>query len=451
MEPRIQYVQTTDGVSIAYWVLGEGPPLVHLTLVLGHIQMEWQLPECRRWYERLAESRKLIRFDFRGGGLSDRNVGDFSLEGLLLDLEAVADRLGLETFALFGPAHFGPVAIAYAARHPERVSHLLLWSTYREASDWSSWPQVQGIRALMNMDWNLYTEALAHMLLGWSEGEPARRFAALVRESITQEDLQRVLPAISDWDTRPLLPHVKAPTLVLQRREAIPGVTAATGLASRIPGARLALLEGESLAPYLGDSEAVLTAVNEFLGEAEPAAASTARAPAGGLVNILFTDMEGSTTLTQRLGDAGAQDVLDAHNAVVREALTAHGGSEIKHTGDGIMASFPLTSSALECAIAIQRALARHNESSPQFPIRVRIGLNAGEPVTQGQDLFGTAVQLARRICDHAQPGQVLASDVVRQLAAGKDFLFADTGAVALKGFEDPVRLYETRWLEEDA
>src|SRR3990172_1074799 len=368
MEPRIQYVQTTDGVSIAYWVLGEGPPLVHLTLVVGHIQMEWQLPECRRWYERLAESRKLIRFDFRGGGLSDRNVGDFSLEGLLLDLEAVADRLGLETFALFGPAHFGPVAIAYAARHPERVSHLLLWSTYREASDWSSWPQVQGIRALMNMDWNLYTEALAHMLLGWSEGEPARRFAALVRESITQEDLQRVLPAISDWDTRPLLPHVKAPTLVLQRREAIPGVTAATGLASRIPGARLALLEGESLAPYLGDSEAVLTAVNEFLGEAEPAAASTARAPAGGLVNILFTDMEGSTTLPQRLGDAGAQNVLDAHNVVVREALTAHGGSEIKHTGDGIMASFPLTSSALDCAIAIQRAFREWNASLPAHP-----------------------------------------------------------------------------------
>ena len=249
MEPRIQYAQTADGVSIAYWVLGEGQPLVHLSLVFSHIQMEWQFPECRRWYERLAQNRKLIRFDFRGGGLSDRNVGDFSLEGLLLDLEAVADGLGLETFALFGPAHLGPVAIAYAARHPDRVSHLLLWSTYREASDWSSWPQVQGIRALMNIDWNLYTEAMAHTLLGWSEGEPARRFAALVRESITPEDLQRVIPAISDWDIGPLLPHVKAPTLVLQRREAISGVTAATGLASRIPNARLALLEGGSLSP----------------------------------------------------------------------------------------------------------------------------------------------------------------------------------------------------------
>ncbi len=162
-------------------------------------------------------------------------------------------------------------------------------------------------------------------------------------------------------------------------------------------------------------------------------------------------DMEGSTTLTQRLGDARAQDLLDAHNGVVREALRSYGGAEIKHTGDGIMASFPLASSALECAIAIQRAFARHNESSPGFPIRVRIGLNAGEPVAQGQDLFGTAVQLARRICDHAEPGQVLASDVVRQLAAGKGFLFADTGAVVLKGFEDPVRLYDTRWLEEGA
>ena len=200
-----------------------------------------------------------------------------------------------------------------------------------------------------------------------------------------------------------------------------------------------------------GDWEAAAQTIEEFLDEGKEATAGAVSLAAEDIHTILFTDIEGSTTLTQRLGDAGAQDVLDAHNAVVREALTAHGGSEIKHTGDGIMASFPLTSSALECAIAIQRALARHNESSPQFPIRVRIGLNAGEPVTQGQDLFGTAVQMARRICDHAQPGQVLASDVVRQLAAGKDFLFADTGAVALKGFEDPVRLYETRWLELDA
>ena len=165
-----------------------------------------------------------------------------------------------------------------------------------------------------------------------------------------------------------------------------------------------------------------------------------------GTVTILFTDMEGSTSLTQRLGDAKAQEVLRTHNRIVRDALKAHTGSEIKHTGDGIMASFASASRALECAIAIQRALAQHNESNPDTPIRVRIGLNAGEPIVEEKDLFGTAVQLAARICAQAEPGEILAPIVVRELAAGKGFLFSDRGDVVLRGFEDPVRLYEVRW-----
>ena len=182
MEPRIQYTHTADGVSIAFWTLGEGTPLVHLPLLISHIQMEWQIAECRRWYESLAQNRKLVRYDVRGEGLSERNVTDFSLDALVLDVEAVVDRLGLEKFALLGPQHSGPLAIAYAARHPERVSHLLLWCTYARASDWLRSPQVQSFRALMGKDWAFYTEAMAHFLLGWSAGEPARRYAALIME-----------------------------------------------------------------------------------------------------------------------------------------------------------------------------------------------------------------------------------------------------------------------------
>ncbi len=139
---------------------------------------------------------------------------------------------------------------------------------------------------------------------------------------------------------------------------------------------------------------------------------------------------------------------MRAHNHVVREALGAHGGAEIKHTGDGIMASFPSASGALECAIAIQRALAHHNQDHPDAMINLRIGLNVGEPVREQDDLFGHAVQLARRVCDRAAPGQILASNVVRELVAGKGFLFADQGETALRGFEDPVHLYEVRWAE---
>jgi class 3 adenylate cyclase len=451
MEPRIQYAQTADGVSIAFWTLGEGMPLVHMTLGPSHIQMEWQIPEMRRWYERLAEKRKLVRFDHRGFGVSERDITEFPLDTQALDLEAVVDRLGLEKFALLGLMHTGPGAIEYAARHPERVSHLLLWCTYARASEFSPSPaEIKALRALIGTAWQTFTETTAHRILGWSAGEPARRYAALIRESCSPEVLQAAFSGIEQFDVAALLPQVEAPTLVLQRREAIPGVAIAGHLASRIPDARLVLLEGTSMAPYLGDTESVLTAIDEFLGEGEQAPAATAASSreAGGLVTILFTDVEGSTALTQRLGDAKAREVLRAHELIVREALKSHSGSEVKAMGDGFMASFSSATRALECAIATQRAFAQHNESAGE-PIRVRIGLNAGEPIAEAADLFGTAVNLAARVAAKAEGGEILASDVVRQLVAGKGFLFSDQGDVALRGFEDPVRLFEVRWREE--
>jgi class 3 adenylate cyclase len=448
MEPRIQYAQTKDGVSIAFWTLGEGMPLVLIaTLPHSHIELECQMPELRRWYEWLAQKSKLVRYDLRGTGLSDRDVADYSLEAHVLDLEAVVDRLGLERFALFAPLHAGPAAIACAARHPERVSHLLLWCSYARASDYLRLsPQVQATRALLDRDWEVYTETVAHVSFGWSEGEKARRFAAFIRECVTQEVAQAAYSASTEFDVTAVLPKVKSPTLVFHRRQvAFPNVGLARDLASGIPGARLLVLEGESMAWYLGDTEAVARAIDDFLGEGEEAAAGP---PPSGLVTILFTDMEGSTTLTQRLGDAKAQEVVRTHNRIVRDALKAHSGSEIKHTGDGIMASFTSASRALECAIDIQRALAQHNESAEE-PIRVRIGLNAGEPVAEEEDLFGTAVQLAARIAARAEGEEILVSDTLRGLVAGKGFLFSDRGEVALRGFEDPVRLYEVRWREE--
>jgi len=247
-----------------------------------------------------------------------------------------------------------------------------------------------------------------------------------------------------------LLSEVRSAALVLHRREALtPSVDVARSLASGIPNARLALLEGSSLAPFLEDTDAVLKAIDEFLGEGEKAAGEAEQPEAGAFRTILFTDVEGSTALTQRLGDAKARELLREHERIVREALKSHGGSEVKTTGDGFMTSFSSATRALESAIAMQRAFAEHNESA-QEPIRVRVGLNAGEPVAEEEDLFGTAVNLAKRICDQAEPGQILASDVVQQLAAGKGFTFADQGEATLKGFDEPVRLHEVRWQEEE-
>jgi len=447
MEPRIQYTHTADGVNIAFWTLGEGVPYVQMpTPPWSHIQLEWQDPGWRRWYERLAEKRKLVRYDGRGSGLSDRNVADYSVEAHMLDLEAVVDRLGAQRFVLAGSFTAVLLAIAYAARHPEAVSQLVLWCPWA----WQG-ARTQAFWALREGDWELYTEAVAHAALGWSASEEAHNYAAYMRECVTPEAASATLNALAEFDVTAVLLQVRSPTLILQRRQlaAVPGVEVAKRLASGIPDARLALFEGASLYPWYGDEDAVLAAIDEFLGDSEPAPAGAKQHAAGGLCTILFTDVEGSTALTERLGDAKAREVLRNHERIVREALRAHGGAEVKAMGDGFMASFSSATRALECAVAMQRAFAAHDDEHPETPIRVRIGLNAGEPIAEDEDLFGTAVILAARIAAQAQGGEILASDVVRQLVAGKGFLFADRGEVALRGFEDPVRLYELRWREE--
>jgi class 3 adenylate cyclase len=163
---------------------------------------------------------------------------------------------------------------------------------------------------------------------------------------------------------------------------------------------------------------------------------------------ILFTDLESSVATTQRLGDDEYMALLDEHDKMIRQAITSHGGKEVKHTGDGIMACFVSASNAVASAVTIQRAFTLHSEKHPDHPMRVRIGLSAGEPVARQSDLFGSVVSLARRACDQGEAGQILVANVVRDLCIGKGFAFEDRGETTLKGFDEPVRLYEVRWNE---
>jgi adenylate cyclase len=185
-----------------------------------------------------------------------------------------------------------------------------------------------------------------------------------------------------------------------------------------------------------------VTPVIEFLtGKRQTTRSTDEIVPA----TIMFTDIEGSTTLTNRLGDDAAQMLLREHNETVRRALGSYNGKEIKHTGDGIMASFFSASRGVGCALYIQQSFTKRNDINPDDAVRVRIGLNAGEPIAEGNDLFGTSVQLARRICDRADAGEVLVSDVVRQLVAGKGFSFHQVDAEIFKGFEEPVAVFQVQ------
>jgi class 3 adenylate cyclase len=193
--------------------------------------------------------------------------------------------------------------------------------------------------------------------------------------------------------------------------------------------------------------------VEDLLGQADEAPAwtpdSSGPPPAESpFRTILFTDMEGSTASAQRAGDDGHMEILRVHNAIIREALNSHGGREVKHTGDGIMASFGSSARAVESAVLMQRHFDEHNQPGHETPIRVRVGMGAGEPVEEGQDFFGAAVQLAARICGHPEPGQILVPNVVRELCIGKRLSFLDRGEASLKGFADPVRVFEVPWRE---
>ncbi len=451
MEPQIRFCTSSDGVRIAYATVGQGPPLITTPSNWESTTFVLQNRVGGRFYEALAKRHTVIRYDRRGVGLSDRERTDFTLQADLEDLETVADGLALKRFALMGSFHLGPAAIAYAARHPHRISRLILYGTYACGRVLTREDVKTSLTSMVRSHWGIASRTLADIAAPGVGGEMLEAIARAARESATGEMVAKLLEMAYATDVVELLPKVKAPTLVLHRRgDRAILFRLSRELASVLPAARLVALEGTIHWPWFGDSDSVLRAIDEFLGEGEVAAAEAA-APsreAGGLVTIIFTDVEGSTALTQRLGDAKAREVLRMHERIVRDALKAHRGSEVKTMGDGFMASFASATRALECAIAMQRAFAAHNESAEE-PIRVRIGLNAGEPIAEEEDLFGTAVILAARIAAKADGEEIVASDVVRQLVAGKGFLFADRGETALRGFEDPVRLYEVRWQEE--
>ena len=444
MEPHIQYAKTSDGVSIAYYAIGEGPAVLYLTMPQSHLEAEWQISPLRMAYTAAAESSTFVRLDPRGFGLSEREPDDFAIDSFVLDIEAVVDRLGLDELRIYSVAIAPVPALAYAARHPDKVTHLVQTPPAASWEDLSN-ERLAKLGELVKIDWELASKTIMRTLMPDFEDQIARDIAGLIRASIEPASFVRLVDDMRQWDADADATSLSTPTLLIHVRNNPNFPMAVTRrVAGLIKDSRVAFVDSAFEGPLL--------AQRFFEGDipdlTEPASVHTATPPdAATFRTILFSDVEGSTTLTQRLGDAKARELLREHERMVREALKAHGGSEVKTMGDGFMASFSSATKALECAIAMQRAFAEHNESAEE-PIKVRIGLNAGEPIAEDKDLFGTAVNLAARICSQAEAGQILAPIVVRELAAGKQFMFADLGETELRGFEDPVRLYELRWRE---
>ena len=450
-EPQVRFCTSADGTSIAYATLGEGPPLVHVAGWPENMEWDWEQPEVRACMEGLAEGRMVVWPMRRGVGASQRDVEDISLGAQLADLTAVIAGLKLERFDLMGQADGGALCIAYAADHPEQVVRLVLWGSFVHGTDLVGPEAGRSLVELVRANWPLTRRVIADLYFPNGPIEWQKWLSSYFRESVSSEVAALYVEFTMSLDVRAFAGRVQAPTLVLHRRlQRNVSIAAIRAAAALIPDARLLTLKGDVGLIYFQPEQA-LEPIREFLDagrEREPSAAS-AKAGDIDVHTILFTDMESSTSMRQQIGDEKAQEIVHVHNDIVREALNANAGREVKHTGDGIMASFGSASQGLQAAVAIQRAVAAHVEEEQDARLRVYIGLNAGEPIAEDGDLFGTSVDLAKRICDECQPGEILISDVVRQLVAGKEFLFSDRGDTALRGFEDPVRLYEVRWRED--
>jgi len=445
--PQVRYCMTSDGVQIAYAVEGEGygTPLLCLAAPFTNVRTSpWGgFGPLSGFLLAAVEggraSRPTAWLDFRGCGLSERRVDDVSMEALERDVHAVVDRLGWPRFSLLAMGMPGPIAMKYAAEHPDRVVNLVLRETYARAADIGRIPRMRSLGLLLHEDWESYLMLMVATSCGWTED--GAHLMKLMADCATPEIVRAYAAATPTFDASEFVDQIRARTLVVGRDDMpVPSGEMLRQLGARIRDARVAMVR-------VGvGSTTPADVIEPFLAEGDAAPTASAPAPRGMSV-VFFTDLVGHTEMMQRLGDERGRDVLRAHERITRTLLRQYGGAEVKAMGDGFMASFASVTRAMECAIALQRAFAEHSDAAGEL-LSVRVGLNAGEPIEEDGDLFGATVILASRIAARAAGGQILIPEPVRHLLSGKTFSFSERGEFALKGFEEPVRLYEVHWRE---
>jgi len=420
--PETRYARNGDA-HIAYQVFGEGEiTFVGLPGIVSNIEVVWEDPESRRWMTRLASFVRMVQYDKRGQGLSDRDAGVPTLDDRLGDLTAVLDAVGAERAALGGISEGGTTAAMYAASHPDRVSHLALYGSFahmdaalgdsfmpRRAESWGS-PQTLSIPALVPSK------------LG--DADFLRWINRFERQTTTPSGLLASWRWIREMDLRPVLDSIQCPTLVVHRSgDRLVPVAKGRQLAEHIPGARMEELSGDTHPPQWGDVETVLSLLEEFLTGHHTAPKQAERV----LATVLFTDIVDSTARAAALGDSTWRQLLDRHDKICHGAVAACGGRLVKGTGDGMLATFDAPVRGLRCANTLRSSLA-------DAGIAIRGGLHTGEIELRGDDVSGIGVHIAARVAALAGSGELLASRTVKDLVAGSDYAFASRGAHSLKG-----------------
>jgi len=432
-----RYAKSGD-LNIAYIAEGDGPlDLVWIPPWISQVEYLWSEESLSAVMDRLTTFSRVISFDRRGSGLSDPLSGAPTLEDQMDDVIAVMDAAGSERAAIAGTLEGGPMAALFAATHPDRVSALVLYSTFARATwapgyEWTWTAEERKVR----MD---------HLVDHWGEGWIAGSVAPsrmsdprhmewagrLERLAASPGTIRRIFDLIGEFDVRDVLPSIRVPTLVLHRTgDAFIKVEHSRYMAAHIPGAKLVELEGTDNLFSIGDSEAVMGEIEEFLtGERHD------REPDRMLATVLFTDICGSTEHVAQMGDRSWRFMLERHDALFRRALERHRGREVKRTGDGFLATFDGPARAIRCAAEVADSVA-------SIGLQVRAGLHTGELEVMDGDLGGMAVHIAARVLDRAEPSEVLVSSTVKDLVVGSGIDFEGRGAHALRGIPGEWQLF---------
>ena len=453
MDREVRYCTTDDGVRIAYSVTGTGPPLLVIPTPFESFALAHSIPSYNSLFTRMCEGYARIDYDLRGVGLSQRDVAELTVDGWVRDIHAVLVGAKQKRVAIWGYGDGAIRALAFAATYPGMVRSLVLYGGYVRAADVVD---QDALNSLIELAKGSFPMAARLVAGSFDSHDPdyAADTNQWVDAQLSSIDADYFIKLLSVWkelDATPYIPLVHVPALVLHRRGS-PLVPISHGqkLAAMLPNARFLPLDGDLADPSYGDSQAVVDAVRPFLaetsGQPKVGAKRTTQTSASPVVTVLFTDLVGHTEMMQRLGDAKGRDVLREHERITRETLKQHDGTEVKTMGDGFLASFSSVTSAVECAIALQRAIS--TLQLPTSTLQIRVGLNAGEPIEEDGDLFGATVILASRIAAKAGAGEILVPDTVRGLLSGKGFVFGDRGEFVPKGFDEGVRLWDVRWRE---
>jgi pimeloyl-ACP methyl ester carboxylesterase len=429
----------SDGVQVAYHVVGDGPvDVVYVQGAWSHLEVEWELPAFRRFCELLGEFARVIIFDKRGMGMSDRVPGATSLDVRMDDIRAVMDAAGSESAALVGSSEGGPLAMLFAAAHPERTDALILMGAeVRERKD-DEWPwgeateeEFEAAMALLPERWGrpgrfmeyfAPSQADSPWLVDWS--------ARLQRNANTPGGAEAFMRMAFEIDVRDVVSSIRAPTLVIHAEgDRICHVENGRFLAREIPNARYVELPGADHEPWF-DPDRTISEIRELL-----TGHRVARTPDRVLATVLFTDIVGSTHRAAELGDSRWRELLEAHNTAVRSELARFRGVEVDRAGDGFLASFDGPARAIQCAREIGR-------QARQLGLEVRAGIHTGEVERLGDGIAGIAVHIGARVVKLAGEGEVLVSGTVRDLVAGSGLEFSDRGTHELPGVPGEWRVF---------